>query len=213
MLTNSPTQPSNDSNRKASLATESDVRHSCHTAGFPEKSLPDTWLGIKEHVPRWDAVGRPREEGPGEVAGGHFTPRCGARTTARSPSLPPSPPAPNPTPVSPCRTIQTARTDAQRPQAFFHFCSAFPLLQSQNDRFLSVTLGFVFLNSEPRNLLSSLKGSLRVREDGPSTLSLRLGWRGGMCSQKVPAEMLVSISSMWPVTCYFHMLHRSNLGI
>lgn len=40
MLTNSPTQPFNDSNRKASLPTESDVWHSCQVLAIQKNLRP-----------------------------------------------------------------------------------------------------------------------------------------------------------------------------
>lgn len=105
MLTNSPTQPFNDSNRKASLPAQSDVWYSCQVLAVQKNLRPTHHVLLRNISHNGMKQTDPGRRAPGRSQAGLFVHRHQSQNHCEVPAPPASfPRTPH---VSPCGTLWT----------------------------------------------------------------------------------------------------------
>lgn len=108
MLTNSPTQPFNDSNRKASLPTESDVWHSCQVLAIQKNLRPTHHVLLRNISHNGMQQTDPGRRALGRFQAGLFVHRHQSQNHCVVPAPPASFPRIPRVPPPPCGTLRTA---------------------------------------------------------------------------------------------------------
>lgn len=135
MFANSPTQPFDDSNRKSSLATESDVWHSCQVLAL-QKNLRPTHHVLLRNV----SHGGMQQTDPGRRTLGRFQAGLfGHRCRSWNHGVAPVPPTMSPCvpswdgPNSWLRSLLGLQWTVREHGLFFSFVLLSPCLKSQNE--------------------------------------------------------------------------------